>query len=246
METKFVADHDLPYYRALAAERFGDIDDDDWWCTFAGYDVNVWYEESTGAFKATLYRYDKERGTLTDRWQSLGIIKHKQKGKDMETISQQETESKSLHADLLRIGALERQVEGLRARIDRDVANFDRFTRDVNGFLNRMVDEYDLEETDSAYSAYLKEWVDRDVLTNPFRSEVTYKVTVNATKVLEIRVKHPSNVGDIDVEDMLENELGEVDGDEDSLSDYLDDDHLFEITDISIYSRDVEIEAQAK
>ena len=246
METKFVADHDLPYYRALAAERFGDIDDDDWWCTFAGYDVNVWYEESTGAFKATLYRYDKERGTLTDRWQSLGIIKHKQKGKEMETISQQDMGSEGLHADRLRIASLEKTIEGLRSRIDRDVRNFDAFTKSVDTFLQGMVEEYDLEETDLVYRENLKEWVDRDVLTNPFTSEVTYKVTVNITKVLEIMVKHPCDVGDVDVEDMLEDELGKVDGDEDALSDYLDDDRKFEVTCISTWSTDIEVEAQAK
>lgn len=241
METRFVADHDLPYYRALAAERFGDIDEDDWWCTFAGYDVNVWFEESTGAFKATLYRYDKERGTLTDRWQSLGIIKHKQKGKEMETISQQ-----SLPDDVQHIKFLRKVNEMLRADVEQGEKRFDEFKKDVNAFVRAIVEDYDLEEEDLTYRQNLKEWVDRGVLTNPFTSEVNYRVTVNITKVFDIMVKHPANIGDIDVEDMLEDELGKVDGDTDALSDYLDDDQRFEVTDISTWSTDVEVEARAK
>ena len=164
----------------------------------------------------------------------------------METVNETVPEQKSLHADLLRIGALERQVEGLRARIDRDVANFNRFTKDVDAFLQGVAYNHDLEEDDLTYKENLKEWVDRDVLTNPFMSEVTYRVTVATTKVLEITVKHPSSVGDVDIEDMLEEELGHVDGDEDALSDYLDDDQRFEINDVSVWSNDVEIEAKAK
>lgn len=244
METQFVLDHDLPYYRAMAAERFGDIDEDDWWCTFAGYDVNVWYEESTGAFKATLYRYDKERGTLTDRWQSLGIIKHKQKGNNMETTNETIEQPKSLHSDLLRIGHLERTIEGLRARIDRDVANFDRFTKDVDAFLQGVAYNHDLEEDDLTYKENLKEWVDRGVLTNPFMSEVTYRVKVMIEKIYDVTVKHPSATGDIDIEDMLEQAFGDADGDPDEVDEDLGE--SCEITEISKWATDIEVEAKAK
>ena len=247
METRFINDHDVAYYRALVADKFGDCEDDDWWHAFDRYDINVTLTDSGDAWKATLYLCNEQMNdTLTDRWQSLGIIKHKQKGKSMETTNEIIEQPKSLHSDLLRIGQLEKTVEGLRARIDRDVARFDEFVKNVDAFLKGMVEEYNLEETDLVYRENLKEWVDRDVLTNYFMSEVTYRVEVTITKTLEVTVKHPSDVGDIDVEDMLEAEFGSVDGDEDAVSDYLDDDQRFEITDISTWSRDVEVEAKAK
>lgn len=247
METQLVQENTAAYLRHLASQKFGDSQDDDWWHGFHGYDVNVWYEESTGAFKATLYRYDSQRGeTLTDQWQSLGIIKYKQKGNEMEIVNETEPQQMSLHQALLRINALEKGNEGLRARIDRDVANFDAFVKDVDAFLSGVVEEYGLEANDSIYTENLKQWVDRDVLSDWFVSEVTYRVAVTITKTLEVTVKHPSNVGDIDVEDMLEAEFGSVDGDEDAVSDYLDDDRRFEITDISTWSTDVEVEAKAR
>lgn len=245
METQLVQENTAAYLRHLASQKFGDSQDDDWWHGFHGYDVNVWYEESTGAFKATLYRYDSQRGeTLTDQWQSLGIIKYKQKGNEMEIVNETEPQQMSLHQALLRINALEKGNEGLRARIDRDVANFDAFVKDVDAFLKGVVEEYGLEANDPIYTENLKQWVDRDILTNHFMSEVTYRVEINLRRVVDVTVKHPSEMGDIDIEYMLEQAFGSADGDPDQVDEDLGD--SCEITDISSWSTDVEVEANAR
>lgn len=242
METQLVQENTAAYLRHLASQKFGDSEDDDWWHGFHGYDVNVWYEESTGAFKATLYRYDSQQGeTLTDQWQSLGIIKYKQKGNEMEIVNETEPQQMSLHQALLRINALEKGNEGLRARIDREVTRFGEFAKHVDAFLKGVVEEYDLEATDSIYTENLKQWVDRDVLTDHFLEEHTYEVCCTSDKRFIVTVSHAKGMPASDVEDMLQQAFYDAEGDEHQVDDELSGG--VEITDISVLQDSFDVDA---
>lgn len=242
METRFINDHDVAYYRALVADKFGDCEDDDWWHAFDRYDINVTLTDSGDAWKATLYLCNEQMNdTLTDRWQSLGVIKYKQKGKSMETINETSSEQMNLHQALLRINALEKTNEVLRSRIDRDIDRFDEFVKHVDAFLKGVVEEYDLEATDSLYTENLKQWVDRDVLTDHFVEEHTYEVCCTSDKRFIVTVSHAKGMPASDVEDMLQQAFYDAEGDEHQVDDELSSG--VEITDVSVLQDSFDVDA---
>lgn len=120
---------------------------------------------------------------------------------------------------------------------------FTDFASDVSAFVAKLAEDEVIEQGDD-YTSIIQKWLDKDIIDDPFVSEVSYKVTVRIERTFEVLVKHPTKIGDVDIEYKLVDAFERANGDHDCVEDDLGDD--CEIQDISTYDEDVEVEAKAR
>lgn len=112
----------------------------------------------------------------------------------------------------------------------------------VNAFLSALAEDELVEDNDQ-YMQHIQKWIDNGTLDSPFFQEVTYLVSVDIRRTVEVLVKKPTSMDNSDVIEKLMDAFNDAGGEVDSVNDDLGDD--CEIQDAS-FDDDLSIDVEVR
>lgn len=112
----------------------------------------------------------------------------------------------------------------------------------VNAFISALAEDELIEDNDQ-YMQHIQKWIDNGTLDSPFFHEVTYLVSVDIRRTVEVLVKKPTSMDNSDVIEKLMDAFNDAGGEVDAVNDDLGDD--CEIQDTS-FDDDLSIDVEVR
>ena len=112
----------------------------------------------------------------------------------------------------------------------------------VNAFISALAEDELIEDNDQ-YMQHIQKWIDNGTLDSPFFHEVTYLVSVDIRRTVEVLVKKPTSMDNSDVIEKLMDAFNDAGGEVDAVNDDLGDD--CEIQDAS-FDDDLSIDVEVR
>lgn len=112
----------------------------------------------------------------------------------------------------------------------------------VNAFISALAEDELIEDNDQ-YMQHIQKWIDNGTLDSPFFQEVTYLVSVDIRRTVEVLVKKPTSMDNSDVIEKLMDAFNDAGGEVDAVNDDLGDD--CEIQDAS-FDDDLSIDVEVR
>lgn len=112
----------------------------------------------------------------------------------------------------------------------------------VNAFISALAEDELIEDNDQ-YMQHIQKWIDNGTLDSPFFQEITYLVSVDIRRTVEVLVKKPTSMDNSDVIEKLMDAFNDAGGEVDAVNDDLGDD--CEIQDAS-FDDDLSIDVEVR